>query len=283
MSEPFVGPELEVLGDADTDTAVIVQTALRAARPTVLAEDTVYAFVTDDGVEVVKGREPLAAPRRKTGAVQLLDAASFAAYVNKHHEEDHTELYADPRRPGVVAVLNGHAAFADATGYGDHRAHLILQPTPAWQRWAQHDGKLLNQVQFAEHIEASLPDIVNPPGADMLELAETFQAHTKVQFVSSTHLGSGQRQLTYREEVEAGAGSRGDIVIPKEFELGLAPYEGSGLYKVTARLRYRIGDGRLQLGYILDRPEDVQRAAFDDVLKTVQEETGRTALLGTSA
>jgi uncharacterized protein YfdQ (DUF2303 family) len=281
----FQTSELETaLGlDPETEAAAVARVTLRAARPTVLEEDTSYAFLTEDGVEVVHGREPLDAPLRKTGTVRLLDADSFAAYVLKHADDDATELYADPRTPSVTAVLNGHRAAPDSTGHGDHRALLVFQPTPSWQRWAAHDGKLLTQVQFAEHIEASLPNIVTPPGADMLELAETFQAHTKVQFVSSTHLGSGQRQLTYREEVEAGAGPRGDIVIPKEFELGLVPYEGAHRYKVTARLRYRINDGRLQLGYVLDRPEDVQRNAFDDVLTQVQAATERTALLGTPA
>lgn len=160
---------------------------------------------------------------------------------------------------------------------------LVFRHTPAWKRWAAYDGRLLGQSDFAEHIEASLPDVRVPSGADLLELAQSFQANTSVRFESSRDLGSGERQLVYREQVEAGAGRAGNITIPKQFELGLAPYEGSGLYQVSARLRYRITEGRLHLGYVLDRPEDVLRAAFDDVLRQVQEQTERVALLGTPA
>ncbi len=69
-------------------------------------------------------------------------------------------------------------------------------------------------------------------------------------------------------------------MIPKTFTIGVAPFEGCQLYAVDARLRYRISEGRLTLGYQLDRPEDVLRTAFDDVLKQVQDATTRTALLG---
>jgi len=274
-----------VSDEVETEAATVALIATHAARPTILAEDTAYAYVLPAGseVRVVDGHAPLAHPLRKTGTVRLLDATSFAAYVLKHADGDATQLYADPATPGVTALLNGHRAAPDATGWGDHRAVLTFRPTDAWNRWTANDGKLLNQVQFAEHVEASLPDIRVPTGADLLELAQSFQANTKVRFESSRDLGSGQRQLVYREEVEAGAGPLGNLTIPKEFELGLAPYEGTGLYKVTARLRYRIAEGRLSLGYVLDRPRDVQRTAFDEVLKDVETQTSMVALLGTPA
>ena len=274
-----------VSDEVETEAATVALVATHAARPTVLDEDTAYAYVVPTGssVNVVRGAEPLPKPLRKTGTVRLLDATSFGAYVHKHADGDATQLYADPAVPGVTALLNGHRAAPDATGWGDHRAVLTFRPTDAWNRWTTNDSKLLTQVQFAEHVEASLPDIRVPTGADLLELAQSFQANTKVRFESSRDLGSGQRQLVYREEVEAGAGPLGNLTIPKEFELGLAPYEGTGLYKVTARLRYRITEGRLSLGYVLDRPRDVQRTAFDEVLKDVETQTSMVALLGTPA
>ena len=49
---------------------------------------------------------------------------------------------------------------------------------------------------------------------------------------------------------------------------------------MTARLRYRITDGQLGLGYILDRPEVVQRSAFNDVRKAIDAATVIPSLLG---
>lgn len=286
MSDDSAFPLPPAIVDTRNETAVVVATALQAAKPTVLAEDTSYAFVTGNGtVEIVHGQEPRLAPPRKLGTCRLLDATSFAVYYLKHYLPGQSEIYADPTAPTIVGVLNGNGPTGDADvedlGFGDHRVELTFRHTPAWKRWAALDSKLVPQTQFAEHLEASLPDVVEPDGAQLLELAQSFQAKTRVHFESAKDLGSGQRQLVYREEVQASAGVKGDITIPREFVIGIAPYEGAGLYRLTARLRYRINDGHLSIGYALDRPEDVLRAAFDDVLKQVQEETDRTALLGT--
>lgn len=274
--------------DIETENEVLVRTALAAAQPVELKERVVYALRGLDGqVQTFTGPDPRPAPDRKRGTARLLDADSFAAYFLKHHEDDQSEIYADPdpARPTIVGVLNGFGRRTDADvdealGFADHRVELVFRHTPAWTRWAAMNGKLINQVQFAQHLEDSLPDVVEPEGAQLLELAQSFQAHTKVAFESAHDLGSGQRQLVYREETTASAGKKGDITIPREFVIGVAPYEGSPPYRLTARLRYQIREGALSIGYALDRPEDVLRAAFDDVLGRVQAETDRVALLG---
>jgi uncharacterized protein YfdQ (DUF2303 family) len=269
------------------DLQAVIDTAQEAATADLLEEGQSYAQIIPAGARLERFTtdERLLAPRRKTGTVTLFDATSFAAYVLKHHEDDRTELYADPTKPGVVAVLNGHGSRPDAdvdpdTGWGDHRAVLTFRETVAWKRWVARNGVLGTQSDFAEHIEESLPEIIEPAAADMLELAQSFQANTRVAFESAKDLGSGQRALVYRESVEATAGTKGEITIPKEFVIGVAPYEGSAPYRVTARLRYRLSNGSLSIGYVLDRPEDVLRNAFDDVLVQVQQQTERTALLG---
>jgi uncharacterized protein YfdQ (DUF2303 family) len=121
---------------------------------------------------------------------------------------------------------------------------------------------------------------VKPAGADLLELAQTFQATTKVEFRESKQLASGQRQFQYVEETDARGGQRGELTIPKEFELGIAPFEGCDPYRVIARLRYRLRDGKLSIGYVLDNPRDVERQAFRDVVETLSEACSLPALYG---
>jgi uncharacterized protein YfdQ (DUF2303 family) len=271
---------------APTENDVLAKAATAAATPVRLNRGEKYAFRNMDGtIEIVDGDPELTAPERKTGIARVYDADSFGAYFTKHAQDEQSDIYGDPYGPAIVGVLNGHGrsepdALAQINGFGDHRVELIFRQTPAWKRWSSLDGQLSNQVTFAQHLEDSLPDVVEPEGASMLELAQSFQAHTKVQFESGKDLGSGQRQLVYREEIAASAGAKGDITIPKEFVIGIAPYEGCGLYRVTARLRYRISDGTLTIGYKLDRPEDVLRVAFDEVLQRVQQASDRIALLG---
>lgn len=285
--------ELAMSGDAQT----IVDTATRAAVPAPLddAEARFYSLVVPAGGQLqVVDLEQHAdryrdRPRRKTGTYTVHDAPSFVAYLNKHALPE-TEVWADTTRAGLVAVINAHEGCnapvgenGPEAGWGDHRLNLNLKPTDAWTAWTQHDGKLLDQNTFAEHIETRVIDIVRPTGADMLELAQTFQATIGVSFESSKLLSSGQRQLEYRESVDAKAGRRGQLEIPKDFEIGLSPFEGAPAYKVTARFRYRITDGVLRVGYRLDRPTDVLREAFLDVVDHVATGINAPIYRGTTA
>jgi uncharacterized protein YfdQ (DUF2303 family) len=271
-----------------TDTQDAINAGIALADPAKLDDaGRFYAIPVPAGgkVEIIDLEDHLEdhreRPRRKTGIVTVHDATSFIAYHAKHALSE-TEIYADVVRAQLVAVVNAHTAAGDEglAGWGDHRLRLDLRTTPEWQAWTAHDRKLLDQVTFAEHVEDRIPDFVNPTGADMLELAQSFSANRSVRFESSRRIKNGETQLVYKEETEAAAGKRGDMAIPDTFELGLTPFEGSPAYKVTARLRYRIGEGVLRIGYILDRPEEVQRSAFLDIVNQVQEHVDRTVFRG---
>jgi uncharacterized protein YfdQ (DUF2303 family) len=264
-----------------TETDAAADLAFAAQSPDPLDAGTVSTLIvpkTHD-LRFIDTEQLLARPARKRGATTLFDAESFAAYYNRHSEAG-AQMYADAQASSIVAVLNGHVTDATEAGWGDHRASLKLRKTPAWLRWEALDGKIGPQQVFAEHIEVSLPDIVTPPGAEMLELAQSFQAKTAVTFESGKRISNGETKLTYREDTTATAGQKGDLTIPNEFEIGVAPYEGSARYKVICRLRYRITSGGLQIGFVMDRPEDVLRTAFDDVLAKVEEATSESALHG---
>jgi uncharacterized protein YfdQ (DUF2303 family) len=143
------------------------------------------------------------------------------------------------------------------------------------------DGKMLDQSAFAEHLELGQGEIVDPPAAAMVELAKTFEANTKVQFKEAVVLESGERKLMFDQTITAKAGQKGDITIPREFTVGLAPYEGTDRFKVVCRLRYRIEEGRLRIGYAMARPEAVLEEAFRDIVTEIETATGLTAFAGT--
>ncbi len=266
-----------------TDIKTIVDTALLAAEPAELVPGKVYAWLTPSGsVQRVDltGDEHRDAPARKTGTTTLRDVASFLAYHGKHSDPA-SEVYADATRLTITAVLDAHSA--GTPRFGKHRAVLALRTTEAWDQWLAKDNRLIGQAEFAEHLEDHLAELIEPDAATMLEIAQSFQATTKADFTSSTRLASGQRQLSYVEETTARAGGKGQLTIPETFEIGLVPFEGSDPYKLTARFRYRIADGQLRLGYKLDRPGDVLRAAFADVLAAVADAVEQPVLNGTPA
>jgi uncharacterized protein YfdQ (DUF2303 family) len=259
-----------------TDNDALIATAQAAVEPTSLTRGELVAFATSP--HVVDLEQYAGEPHRKRGQVTVTDTASLITYVKKHAAGGATELYALWDHGRVVAVINGHDT--DDPGWGDHRVSLALQATPAWTRWTSQDGAQLTQTAFAEHIEDSLAEIVEPAAATMLEIAQSFQAHTSVAFRSGRRLHTGETKLVYEEQTDATAGAQGDITIPETFTIALAPWEGCDPYRMNVRLRYRIGNGDLKLSYRLDRPEDVRRAAFADITTAVADATGYTALAG---
>lgn len=266
--------------ETDNEMQAVIDVAQQAVVPHLLEPGRAYSTVVPDASSHVQfdTYDLLSMPTRKTGHPNLFTAESLSTFVNDH-KGDGTALYADTENRRIVAVLNGHST--DRPGWGDLQATLRLRETPEWQLWMGRNGKIAKQTEFAEHIEDCLADIVEPEGAVMLELAQHFQAAVKVNFRSARQLADGQRQLVYEETIDAKAGQRGEITIPQLFVVGVAPFEGSAGYRIQARLRYRLADGQLFIGYVLDRPDKVVRAAFDDVLAEVEETTGLKSLSGT--
>jgi uncharacterized protein YfdQ (DUF2303 family) len=282
------GPELlSVAGDA----AVLAEVAKAAAA--VEVRDLAATALPDYlGVSLPAGRRYTVmdledyhlTPRRKLGTVHVEDPESLAAYVNQH-KTPATTLWANRATGQVLAVLNDHEPNPDpgagTPGWADHRATLQLVQTEDWRHWAKLNGQFVDQVRFAEHLDDGAASIVAPSAADMIALAQRFQASRSVTFLSAARIQTGDTALTYEETTSARAGQKGTIEIPDTILLRIAPWEGCPEYDLAARFRYRIKDGSLVLGYRMVRPDLLLREAFGVVLAAIHTETGITAYLGT--
>lgn len=276
------------LTQLDSDAAVIAELAEQAAGREVveIADDLAVIVRNHDQVVVEFDLEQHRDhPRRKTGKVTLTDVDSFVAYVARYSLERATTIWADLDNSRIVAVLDDHAAHADAetegdANWGQHRATLQLKHTEDWDHWLGQDGEYLNQSSFAEHIEDGVDAITEPEPATMLEVAQSFHATTGASFNSTRRL-SGDIEFSYSENATARAGENGTLEVPQKFELGLSPFEGTDRYKIEARFRYRVGNGNASLGYRLIRPDRALRAAFNDIVTDVSSGTGLTVLAGT--
>ncbi len=254
---------------AETETEAAFRAGMMAAEPHPIGSDNRFYVVTPaDGstpvvIDLLDRTQHLAdTPLRKTGQVTVHTAAALVGYVQRHHTP-HTEVWSDVERPAIFAVINGNAKATP--GHGDHAALLTLRKTDAWKAWEAASGRYGTQLQLAELIEDRAIDIVNPSSAALLEVAQTFKAARQVDFESSHRLSTGEVSLVYREQNNASAGKKGELAIPETFELALAPFEGSPTYKVIARLRYRITEGSLAIGFVIERPKDILASAFEDV------------------
>lgn len=257
---------VEVKADLD----IVADLATRAADPKPLVNGALGVIVPAGAeLRTIEPDAHAAHPARKRGTVRLATVDALIAYVTRHRTEG-TELYVHPTSGRVVAVLDDHAE--EAAGHGQHRAELNLLTTDEWAFWAANDGKLLTQQAFAEHVEDGGRELIEPDPATMLELATSFHAKSKVNFRQASRLDNGNVQLTYEEDTTASAGAKGQLTVPTEFKLAIAPFVGEERYAVSARLRWQLRDGQLTLGYKLDRPDAVVRDALGGVAARLAEQ-----------
>lgn len=218
----------------------------------------------------VDSRQP--APAATIRTVRVRSVGSFGAYLARH-SDDRTEVYADERAQVVTGIID--APVPGAPAWEQHRVILDLARTTAWDRWADVSGKWLHQEAFADLIERSLPDIVAPDAATMLEIAQTFQASTRVEYQSAVRLDSGETQLVYQEEMSASAGRARQLEMPPSMRLALRPWTACPAgYAVDARIRYRVKDKTLALMVLVDDPQALLEGAFGELVEELASAIG---------
>lgn len=266
----------------------VINAALASAEPKeVHASGEAYVVVAPAGATIETVRfmpdpDYDQFPSRPRVTYRPATADAFVGICKRHLDADRSTVWAHPTRGRFVAVFDDNQApdapleHSDqpASHWREHRAVLELTHTPEWLHWTSKDGQLRDQVAFAEHIEDGLTEIASPPGADLLEMAQTFHAHTTAAFRSAQRLQSGQVQVRYDEEIEAKTGRGGDVEIPALFSIVVRPFLGSEPVLMDARLRYRLGGGKLTLGYKLDHPDLAVRKVIDRIRTEIEAELG---------
>lgn len=276
----------------NNDTQAAIDAGIALAGPHAIGDtERFYLQVAPAGATVhvhdIEALEEKLAPtpRRKRGTVHVQDAESFIEYVQKH-ELEATEVWADGARRALVGVINAHSGSEDGgvdegnAGHGDHRVSLELLHSDEWNAWLAKDKTWMDQVTFAEHLEDNAAQVVFPDAATMLEIAQTFQAHTGVAFKSATRLSSGEVQFRFEEQQNAKAGEAGDMEIPTEFVLALRPFVGADPVEVRARFRYRIRNGQLSLSYALLGAQQIIHEAFLEIASRVTDTINPPVFLG---
>ncbi|MCC7082562.1 MAG: DUF2303 family protein [Burkholderiales bacterium] len=262
MEDPTVG-DLVALG-----SALALHSQVRAGA-------TPYAVIPA-GYTVHDLEHTLPAPMRKRGTISVDDEASFIELVNRHKTAA-TTIYAKVSPPAFVAVINDHSA--ETAGWRDHKIIWAAERSHEWKTWTGANKRGMKQVEFAQFIEDNLPDIVEPAGAEMLEISRTLEAKKKVNFASGIRLSNGQTELTYEEEIQ-GTAAKGKLQIPEAFVIGLPVLEGGARYAVSARLRYRIAEAQLLIWFDLERPHKVLEDAVQQARASIAEKVGLPIVLG---
>lgn len=259
------------------NTQAIIDTAQAAVDPHTTEDGTTHFLVPEGWTRETHHDETRAdTPSRPRGTVDLFDLDSFVTVVQSLGADGTVNTYANPETRTLTAILNDDGT---APGWRDHRVTYALRKTAQWAYWTGHEG-LHDQQKFAEIIEDGLDDIAAPAPATMLEVARTFTASIGSQFRQAARLRDGATQFVYEETIEAKGGGNGEVAIPEEFRLLVAPFVGTDEREIVARLRFRLNGGKLAIGYALPLAERLAAAAFDEVVIAVAEALGVTVLVG---
>lgn len=259
-----------------------------------LGEGAPYIVLANGAVKSVE--RFLDAPRRVRATVTARTAQGLIDYV-KTHKTSATTVFAWSADNSFMAVIDYHEpaiepiatipvtegstltapstfpaqAFGIQASWCSHKVQLALALTPDWQRWVAANKKPMGQEEFAAFIEDNTHNIAKPDGGELFEMSRQLHATKSVQFASSVRLDNGQHELRYEETISGSAGKKGQFKVPTEFTLGIAPFEGSALYQVTARFRYRIAQGgALALWFDMLQVEQVLESAFKAEREKIQ-------------
>ncbi|MDE2325336.1 MAG: DUF2303 family protein [Betaproteobacteria bacterium] len=248
------------------------------------AQDGIPYTVVPDGYRI----EPLPAialPKRPIANVKLRDATSFVHYVNAHKVRRST-IYASLEPARFLCVFDDHMHAPDLTVEGSQevdlqadwrqfRAEFTLPASHEWKTWTGQNRKAMTQLQFAEHLQDNLPDVIAPSGAELLETALNFEAAQAGHFVSAQRLQDGSHNLVWKTDNTGGT-----VRVPEHITLSIPVFENEAPRELRARLRYRTKDSALSLWYELVRPHKVIEAAFRETWARIEEGCALPILLG---
>lgn len=275
--------------EAEAVAKIATQAALGqpARMPGEFDEEGVWTVATPEGWDrdFFTIEPSLPAPTVSRGEVVVHNAASFAAAV-RQRQLDHIPpvVYADESTLSLVAVLNDDHAIAP--GWRDYRVRLSLRRTAEWEAWRAVDrdttaGRLLGQEAFAEFVEDHLGEVIDPTAADMLEIAQTFHATVSSNFRQGARLRDGRRQFAFEEDIDAKAGETGEMVLPGTIRLRVRLFVGGGPCDTSARLRWRLREAKLTLGFKLDQADELERAEFgENIVAGVEDALSLVAIAG---
>lgn len=227
-----------------------------------------------------------ATPRRKSAKVSLHDAPSFIDYVRRHGSLTYSTVWcvADYAAGKVqfTGILNDHGETAEEPQWRDHKAGYTPTFSQEWANWVEKHKKTFSQAEFAQFIEDNLKDVASaeglPTGAQMLEMALSFEANQDMRFKSAIRLQNGGVQMSFVQDDDSQTLARMQLF--DRFAIGIPVFWGGDAYRIDARLRYRVRDGKLTFWFELIQQDKVLESATSTLIEQIRTGTGNPFFFG---
>jgi uncharacterized protein YfdQ (DUF2303 family) len=272
--------------DTDTETGAVAALAVKAAG-------TIQQISTPDGRLLIAlpsssggyhlqdesdPLRPMAKPPHIVQTVTLQTLESLVEYGKRFRQAD-TILFADIDANAIRAVIDYHGPAAPDRV--QHKANLQLPFSAEWKTWTGVHGQLVDQLSFARFLEENSADIVAPAGADLLEVCRDLHAIRTVDFRKAVRTQTDNESFEYSDNTETKSRSTGESVeVPSKFQLSIPVYFGEAPVSIFAFLRWKVSEGKLELGVQLHRAEHVRQAVFKQIVIGAAELIERPAIFG---
>ena len=128
---------------------------------------------------------------------------------------------------------------------------------------------------MAMFIEENLQDIAAsegfPTGQQLLEMATSFQASQDMRFKSAIRLQNGGVNMSFVQDDDTQ--TLAQMKMFEKIAIGIPVFWNGTAYQITARLRYRVKEGRLIFWYELIRNDKVLEDATKTMIAKIKEAT----------
>ena len=180
----------------------------------------------------------------------------------------------------LVAAIDYHGAADPGSQMGHipsrctHTATLQYRVTQQARVWFENDGSSKDQAAFADFLEDYLHHIIDPDGADLMELVQTLNLTEQASFKSRKRMPDGNFAIDYSLDAATGGGVDGQATIPSHFVVAIPIYEGDPqTVELKARLRFKLHHGQLVMWYSFTDAQEKLRTRLMALCGVVEEKT----------
>lgn len=205
------------------------------------------------------------APRRIRQLTTHETPKSFTDYVTDF-EGIGTRVFASLAEKKIEARIDYHGAGgAGQPSWVDHRAVYPAAFDPAFAAWHCVQGQFMEQRQFADFLEDRAEDALAPEPADLMEVAQKFEAIRNVDFKTVVNVATNERQFRYDEKDSVG----GAVTCPRMISLSTPIFYGCPKVVWGARMAYKIDGGSLLFKVVIHRMQELLDAEFGRLVNAI--------------
>lgn len=228
-------------------------------------EGVPHYFSPDGGIRSLE--HLLKAPPRQTGTEGFNHLPSFIDRLNKLKKENSIiSLRSNESLLKLKAYID--APYFDNPSWNDWKLECDLKLSPEWGVWA---GKpfTLNQEDFIEFLQEHGDDILEPNGADLIELIQDLSASEGSESQSFSRSFDKQGRVTYKQKVTGADGAE----IPAKMTVNVPVWTEDDKYKATVLVQAKVRDAKPVFRLKVKNPEKVVLQATKDILEKIVVET----------